>query len=56
MAHAQAPIECEMYMSFPQGVWTWFGCAKDYVLRLVNKIYGQKQTGLVWYSHIFNRL
>ena len=24
-AYTQAPIECEMYMTLPQGVLTWFG-------------------------------
>ena len=56
MAYTQAPIECEMYITLPQGVLTWCGCAKDYVLCLVNNIYGQKQAGLVWYSHISDRL
>ena len=52
MAYAQASIKCEMYMALPQGVSTWFGCAKDYVLCLVNNIFRQKQVGLVWNSHI----
>ena len=54
MAYTQAPIKCEMYMTLPQEVSTWFGCAKDYVLQLVNNIYRQKQVDLVWYSHILD--
>ena len=54
MAYTQAPIECELYMTLPQGVSTWFGHAKDYVLCLVNNIHGQKQGGIVRYSHILD--
>ena len=46
MAYTQAPIDCKMYMTLSQGVSTWFGHAKNYVLRLVNNIYWQKQAGL----------
>ena len=48
MAYTQAPIECEMYMTLPHGISTWYGCAKDYVLRLINNIYGQKQASKVF--------
>ena len=33
-----------------------FGCAKDFVLHLINNIYRQKQVDLVWYAHISDRL
>ena len=56
MTYTQAPIKCEIYMTLPQGVLTWFGCAKDYILQLLNNIYGQKQEDLVWYSHILDQL
>ena len=49
MTYTQAPIECEMHMILPQGVLTWFGHAKDFVLHLINNIY-EKQFGLVWYA------
>ena len=48
MAYTQVPIECEMYMTLPWGVSTWFGHAKDFVLHVINNIYRQKQAGLVW--------
>ena len=35
MAYTQAPIECEMYMTIPHGISTWYGRAEDYVLRLI---------------------
>ena len=43
-------------MTLSQGMSTWFGWANDYVLHLVNNIYGQKQAGLVWNSHILDKL
>ena len=56
MAYTQASIECEMYMTLPQGVLTLFGCAKIYALHFMDNIYRQKQVGLVWYSHIHDQL
>ena len=56
MAYTQAPIECRMYMTLPQGVLTQIGCAKDFVLHLINNIYRQKQLGLVLYAYISDRL
>ena len=51
MAYTQAPIECEMYMTLPHGISTWYGHAKDYVLRLINNIYGQKQASKVFANY-----
>ena len=45
MAYTQAPIECKMYMTLCQGISTQYGHAKDYALRLIHNIYGQKQAG-----------
>eukprot|EP00804_Cyclotella_cryptica_P030662 CCRYP_015672-RA/>CCRYP_015672-RA protein AED:0.39 eAED:0.39 QI:0/0/0/1/0/0/2/0/140 len=41
-AYAQAPIECDMYMELPPGIETQHGNSKDYVLKLLANLYGQK--------------
>ncbi len=48
MAYPQAPIECDMYMELPEGIQVSEGDSKDYVLKLLKNIYGQKQVGRVW--------
>ena len=45
MAYPQAPIEMDIYMELPQGIQTKHGNSKDHVLKLLQKIYGQKQAG-----------
>ena len=41
---------------FASGSVDMVGYAKDFVLHLINSIYGQKQAGLVWFAHISDRL
>ena len=48
MAYTQAPNECKIYMTLPHGISTWYGHAKDFVFRLINNIYGQKQAGKIF--------
>ncbi len=48
MAYPQAPIKCDMYMELPQGIQVDEGYSRDYVLKLMKNIYGQKQAGRVW--------
>jgi hypothetical protein len=43
MAYLQAPIECDMYMDLSQGIRTSEGDSKDYVLKLLKNMHGQKQ-------------
>ncbi len=45
VAYPQAPIEMDIYMELPQGIETRIGHSKDYVLKLLKNIYGQKQAG-----------
>ena len=47
-AYAQAPIKCDMYMELPPGIKTNSGNSKDYVLKLLANLYGQKQAGCIW--------
>ena len=47
MAYPQVPIEMPVYMNLPPGIDTTLGDSKDYVLFLLNNLYGQKQTGRV---------
>ena len=48
MANTQVPIECEMLMTLPHDISAWHGHAKDYVLKHINNIYGQKQDDKVF--------
>ena len=43
--YTQAPIEHDMCMGLPQGIETKHGNSKDYVLKLLANLYGQKQAG-----------
>ncbi len=56
MAYPQAPIEEDIYMELPQGIDTATGNSKDHVLKLLKNIYGQKQAGRVWNSHLVEKL
>ena len=55
-AYPQAPIETDMYMELPQGIETRHGNSKDFVLKLVSNLYGQKQAGRVWNGYLVNKL
>ena len=48
MAYAQAPIECDMYLQLPDGIETESGNIRTHVLKLLQNVYVQKQTGKVW--------
>jgi hypothetical protein len=56
MAYPQAPIKCDMYMELPQGIQVAEGYSRDYVLKLMKNIYGQKQAGCVWNEFLVERL
>ena len=43
-------------MELPQGIETVKGNSKDYVLKLLKNIYGQKQAGRVWNSFLVEKL
>ena len=52
-AYTQAPIDCDMYMEFPQGFKVPGGVnRKDVVLKLHRNLYRQKQAGQVWYEYL----
>ncbi len=56
MAYPQAPIECNLYMELPKGIQVSEGDSKDYVLKLLMNIYGQKQVGRVWNAYLVDKL
>jgi hypothetical protein len=56
MAYPQAPIKCNMYMELPQGIQVTEGDSRDYVLKLMKNIYGQKQAGHEWNKFLVERL
>jgi len=45
-----------MYMELPKGIETHHGTSKDHVLMLLSNLYGQKQAGRVWNSHLVEKL
>ena len=47
LAFPQAPVETDIFMQVPQG-FSIAGGSRDYCLKLVNNLYGQKQAGRVW--------
>ncbi|KAL7474813.1 hypothetical protein ACHAW6_000767 [Cyclotella cf. meneghiniana] len=55
-AFTQAPIECDMYMALPPGIETKHENSKDYVLKLLANLYGQKQAGRVWNQYMADKL
>jgi hypothetical protein len=56
LAYPQAPIEHDMYMELPPGIETKHGHSKDYVLKLLANLYGQKPAGRVWNQYLVNHL
>ncbi len=55
-AFPQAKVERVLYMEIPKGVDISGANRKDYVLEIVNNLYGQKQAGRVWYKHLVKGL
>jgi Reverse transcriptase (RNA-dependent DNA polymerase) len=58
LAFPQAPVETDLYMEIPRGfiVDGEDINPSDYVLKLVNNLYGQKQAGRVWYKYLSHGL
>ena len=54
-AYPQAPCNTETYMEFPKGI-SSLGNSKTHVLRLLQNIYGKKQSGRVWNIYMTNKL
>ena len=52
LAYPQAPIECDMDMNLPRGIIVPGYSNKEYCLKLVKNIYGQKQAGRVWNQYL----
>jgi hypothetical protein len=55
-AYTQAPIECDMYMELSPGIGTKHGNSKEYILKLLVNLYGQKQAGQVWNQYLVDKL
>eukprot|EP00804_Cyclotella_cryptica_P023558 CCRYP_018907-RA/>CCRYP_018907-RA protein AED:0.40 eAED:0.40 QI:0/0/0/1/0/0/2/0/129 len=53
--YAQAPIAC-VYMELPPRIETKHGNSKDYDLKLLANLYGQKQAGRVWNQYMVDKL
>ena len=54
-AYPQAPSDTETYMEFPKGIKS-LGNPNTHVLRLLQNIYGKKQSGRVWNIYMTDRL
>ena len=52
LAYPQAPIKCDLFMKMPRGIVVPGYDPKQYCLRLVKNIYGQKQAGRVWNKYL----
>jgi hypothetical protein len=53
MAFPQAPVERDLYMDIPKGVkLEGIENTRDYVLQIIENLYGQKQAGRVWYQYL----
>jgi hypothetical protein len=55
LAYTQADMECQLYMAIPKGFEVQDE-GKDYVIKLVKNLFGQKQAGRVWNQHLVNKL
>jgi len=55
LAYPQADIETTMYMDVPQG-FKAPGGNKNYCLKLIKNLFGQKQAGRVWNQHLHKGL
>jgi Reverse transcriptase (RNA-dependent DNA polymerase) len=51
LAFPQAPVETDLYMDIPSD-FEVKGNPKEYSLKLINNLYGQKQAGQVWNLHL----
>ena len=54
-AYPQAPSDTETYMEFPKGIKS-LGNPNTHVLRLLQNIYGKKQSGRVWNIYMTDKL
>ena len=54
-ACTQAPVEHDMYMELKQGKEMKHGNSKDCVLKLLAKLYGQKQAKWVWNHYLVEK-
>ena len=56
LAFPQAPVELDLYMKVPKGFEIEGGNEDDYVLKIHQNIYGQKQSGRVWNQYLVLKL
>ena len=47
-AYSQAPVDCQMYMEIPSGFQMNSPNSENYLLEVLQNIYGQRQAGRVW--------
>jgi hypothetical protein len=56
LAYPQAPAEAPTYMKIPRGVNLTEGNKEDYVLKLVQNLYGGKAAGRIWNRYLHEGL
>jgi hypothetical protein len=56
VAYPHSPVEMDIYMELPQGIKIATGNSKDYVLKPLKNIYGQKQARRVRNSFLMDKL
>ena len=47
LAYPQADVECDLYLQVPRGFRVKSGSIRDFALKLIKNLYGQKQAGRV---------
>jgi hypothetical protein len=56
LAYPQAPAEAPTYMKIPRGVNLKDGNKEDYVLKLIQNLYGGKAAGRIWNRYLYEGL
>jgi len=56
LAYPQADVDRDMYIEIPRGIEVPGADRKDYCLKLIKNLYGQRQAGRVWYEYLKGHL
>jgi hypothetical protein len=56
LAYPRAPVEFDMYMKLPEGIYIANGNRNTHVLKLLKNLYGQIQARRVWNTHLLTGL
>lgn len=54
--YVQASLECDMYINLSPGIVAKHEKSKDYFLKLIANLYGQKQADHIWNKYMTDKL